>query len=65
MQNAAILVFANKQDLSSALSAAQVSEQLGLTSVKDRQWHICAAVAKDGTGLTDGLDWLTDVIKNS
>jgi ADP-ribosylation factor-like protein 1 len=64
LQNAAILVFANKQDLPNAMTAAQVSEGLGLTSIKNRQYHICASVAKEGKGLAKGLDWLTDVIKN-
>jgi len=64
LQKAAILVFANKQDLPNALSAAQISEGLSLSSVKNRQWHIGASVAKDGRGLTQGLDWLTSVLKN-
>ena len=64
LQNVAILVFANKQDQPKALSAAQVSEGLGLSQIKNRQWHIEPSVAKEGTGLSKGLDWLTDVIKN-
>jgi hypothetical protein len=35
-----LLVFANKQDMKGALTAAQISEALNLTSLRDRQWHI-------------------------
>jgi len=48
-----------------ALTAAQVSEGLGLSSIKNRQWHIESSIAKEGKGLKEGLDWLTDVIKNA
>jgi signal recognition particle receptor subunit beta len=40
LQNSSLLVFANKQDVKGALSAAKVSEALGLTGLKDKQWHI-------------------------
>ena len=35
---AALLVFANKQDLANALTAADVTEKLGLHNVRNRQW---------------------------
>lgn len=35
-----LLVFANKQDLLSALSSAEISVGLELTAVKDRTWQI-------------------------
>ncbi|RUS34544.1 P-loop containing nucleoside triphosphate hydrolase protein [Jimgerdemannia flammicorona] len=40
LQNASLLIFANKQDMKDALTASQISEALNLTSLKDRQWHI-------------------------
>lgn len=63
LQNVCILVFANKQDLPNALTPAQVSEGLGLLTIKNRAWHICPSIANQGTGLSDGLDWLTNQIK--
>eukprot|EP01083_Nonionella_stella_P020248 56130_1 len=63
LQNVTILVFANKQDLKGALTADQVSEGLGLPSIKNRAWHIQPSVAKEGKGLAQGLDWLTNQIK--
>ncbi|KAL0092378.1 ADP-ribosylation factor family-domain-containing protein [Phycomyces blakesleeanus] len=64
LQNASLLVFANKQDVKGALSASQISEALGLTHLKDRQWHIQACSALSGDGLFEGLDWVVLQIAN-
>ena len=45
--------------ISSCMNAAQISEGLDLTSLRDRQWHIVACSALTGKGLEEGLDWLT------
>ncbi|KAI8347092.1 ARF-like protein [Mortierella sp. GBAus27b] len=58
LRNASLLVFANKQDVRGALSAAKISEALALTSLQDRQWHIQACSALTGDGLFEGLDWI-------
>ncbi|GMF05612.1 hypothetical protein B5S28_g4248 [[Candida] boidinii] len=63
LTDAALLVFANKQDQPGALTAAEVSKSLGLVELKDRSWSIVASSAIKGEGLTEGLDWLIDVIK--
>lgn len=63
LQDAALLVFANKQDQKDALSASEVSKALKLVDLKDRSWSIVACSAVRGDGLTEGLDWLTNVIK--
>ncbi|KAK9470929.1 ADP-ribosylation factor family-domain-containing protein [Dipodascopsis tothii] len=63
LADAALLVFANKQDLPGAMTAPEVSEALGLVGMKDRSWSIMACSAIKGEGLVDGLDWLADVIK--
>jgi small GTP-binding protein len=55
----AILVFANKQDLPNAMSVAEVSEKLGLHSIKGKRWHIQASCATTGDGLYEGMDWLS------
>ncbi|KAL6941683.1 Arf GTPase arl1 [Hanseniaspora vineae] len=64
LQDSALLVFANKQDLPGALTASEVSEQLQLTDLKDRSWSIVASSAKNGEGINEGLDWLIDVIQD-
>jgi len=57
-----LLVFANKQDLLSALSAADISVGLGLPDVKDRAWQIQSCSAKTGEGLSDGMAWLIKTV---
>lgn len=60
LKTATLLVFANKQDMPGAMSAADISEKLKLTDFKDRQWTIFKCSAKTGDGLTEGLDWLVN-----
>jgi ADP-ribosylation factor-like protein 1 len=57
LKDAALLVFANKQDMEHAMNAASVSEALGLSTLKNRQWSIFTTSAVKGVGLTEGLDW--------
>ena len=57
-----LLVFANKQDLLSALSAADLAIGLDLHAVKDRAWQIQACSAKTGGGVAEGLQWLLQAI---
>merc|ERR1712099_92909 len=59
MRDAVLLVFANKQDLPNAMAAAEVTEKLGLHSMRHRQWFIQSACATTGDGLYEGLDWLS------
>ncbi|CAE6359617.1 unnamed protein product [Rhizoctonia solani] len=58
LKNALLLVFANKQDVRGCLTPARISEELKLTDLRDRQWHIMACSALTGQGLFEGLDWL-------
>ena len=62
---ATLLVLANKQDLSSALSVDEVSKRLGLTGEsvgKTRHWQVAACSAATGEGLLDAFRWvLSDV----
>lgn len=63
LRKAAVLVFANKQDLKGAMSSAEISKLLNLTSVKDHPWHIQGCCALTGEGLYKGLEWITNQIK--
>lgn len=60
LQNAHVLVFANKQDLPNAMAVSEISEKLGLASIRNRKWYAQAACATQGTGLYEGLDWLSN-----
>ncbi|EGC48560.1 ADP-ribosylation factor [Histoplasma capsulatum var. duboisii H88] len=70
LRDAALLVFANKQDQPGAKGAGEISEALKLGELRDRNWSIVACSAIDGKGIEEGMDWLvictleTDDIKN-
>merc|ERR1712151_258667 len=59
LRDAVLLVFANKQDLPNAMLASEVTEKLGLQSMRRRRWFVQPACATTGDGLYEGLDWLT------
>mmetsp|Transcript_25139 Transcript_25139/g.44045 ORF Transcript_25139/g.44045 Transcript_25139/m.44045 type:complete len:182 (+) Transcript_25139:2-547(+) len=59
LRDAVILVFANKQDLPNAMTAAEITEKLGLHTIRGRNWYIQSACATNGDGLYEGLDWLS------
>jgi ADP-ribosylation factor-like protein 3 len=58
-----ILIFANKQDLAGALSAAEIATELELYSIKNRNWQIQDCSALKGTGLDLGMEWLMKQLK--
>ena len=98
-----LLIFANKQDLPNAMNAAEITDKLGLHSLRNRNWYIqvrgglriivtivlqwrpkCVVVpracgigkicdlfslqatcATSGDGLYEGLDWLSNQLKNA
>merc|ERR1712139_689420 len=59
MRDAALLVFANKQDLPNSMTAAEATEKLGLQSVPNRKWYIQSTCATTGDGRYEGLDWMS------
>jgi len=62
MRDAILLVYANKQDLPNAMNAAEITEKLKLSDMRNRQWYIQSCCATSGDGLYEGLDWLTNNI---
>ncbi|CAL6033188.1 ADP-ribosylation_factor [Hexamita inflata] len=62
LQNAALLVFANKQDLPKAMSLSDLSESLELNNYINREQHIQACCAKTGEGLQQGFEWLSTIL---
>jgi ADP-ribosylation factor protein 1 len=40
LRDAVLLVFANKQDLPNAMSVAEITDKLGLHSMRNRKWYI-------------------------
>ena len=63
LRDSILLVFANKQDLPNAMSAAEMTDKLGLHGLRHRQWYIQACCATTGDGLYEGLDWLSATLQ--
>jgi len=58
------IVDACVQDLPNAMNAAEITDKLGLHSLRQRNWYIQATCATSGDGLYEGLDWLSNQLKN-
>jgi len=61
LRDAHLLVFANKQDLPSAMSVSEMTDKLGLQNLGGRKWYIQSTCATSGDGLYEGLDWLASM----
>ncbi|XP_061887805.1 ADP-ribosylation factor-like protein 3 isoform X2 [Entelurus aequoreus] len=58
-----LLIFANKQDLMTAMPASELAESLNLHTVRDRMWQVQACSAITAEGLQDGMSWVCRNIK--
>ncbi|KAH3764838.1 ADP-ribosylation factor 1 [Pelomyxa schiedti] len=65
LRDAILIVFANKQDLPNAMTVAELSNKLGLQSMKSHKWFIQSTCATTGDGLYEGLEWLSHTLKSS
>lgn len=63
LRDALLLVFANKQDLPNAMKTAEMTDKLGLHSLRQRNWYIQSTCATSGDGLYEGLEWLSNNLK--
>lgn len=60
LENAVLLVIANKQDVPLAMSLEEIADKLNLQDIRSRKWHIQGACGTKGFGLKEGFDWLTE-----
>ena len=66
MDDAKLLVLANKQDMPDAMAPSEVAERLGLAGLSTRrQWNIVGCQATTGDGVSDGLQWVVDQVEAS
>lgn len=65
LKDAILLVFANKQDVKGAMTAAEISDAIGLHAIKDHGYHIQECCALTGFGLNEGMDWVASNLKAS
>jgi ADP-ribosylation factor protein 1 len=54
-----------EQDLPNAMSASDITDKLGLHSLRQRNWYIQATCATSGEGLYEGLDWMSTQLAKS
>ncbi|KAK7329619.1 hypothetical protein VNO77_23789 [Canavalia gladiata] len=63
LSDSVLLVFANKQDLPNAMNAAEITDRLGLHSLRQRHWYIQSTCATTGEGLLE-VSWLLILFRN-
>lgn len=62
LKDTVVLIMANKQDLSDAMTVTEVTDQLGMSQLKGRKWLVQGTSATTGKGLKEGLDWMADAL---
>uniref|UniRef100_A0A8C5R7P1 ADP-ribosylation factor-like protein 14 n=1 Tax=Leptobrachium leishanense TaxID=445787 RepID=A0A8C5R7P1_9ANUR len=63
MRGVPFVVMANKQDLPGAKGPSEVAEALGLRKMQGHQWHVQGCCATNGEGLVEGMEVLTNMVK--
>ncbi|KAL5530739.1 ARL2 [Sanghuangporus sanghuang] len=58
LAGASLLIFANKQDISGAMTSTEIRDMLGLPSIRSHSWRIWSCSAMTGENLVEGLDWV-------
>ncbi|KAL1129474.1 hypothetical protein AAG570_014000 [Ranatra chinensis] len=60
LKDAALLIFANKQDVDGSEGVESVTEAVGASKLCcSHSWHLQGCSAQTGAGLYQGLDWLS------
>ena len=62
LKNAALLIFANKQDINGATSPKELTNILEMEKIHNRNWLVQGSSAISGQGLKEGLDWLANAL---
>ncbi len=60
LKDAVVLVLANKQDMG-VMGVPELTDKLGLHTLRGRDWYIQGTCALTGDGLTEGFEWLNKV----
>ncbi|KPI43704.1 ADP-ribosylation factor [Cyphellophora attinorum] len=48
-----------------AMNAAEITDKLGLHSLRQRAWYIQSTCATSGDGLYEGLEWLSNSLRKA
>ena len=62
LENVAILILANKQDIPGSLNNIEIAEKLELHKITNHEWYCQECCATNGNGLAEGFDWLSSKI---
>ena len=62
LKEAALLIFANKQDLNGDVSPNELTKILEMEKIHNRKWLVQGSSAVKGQGLKEGLDWLANAL---
>lgn len=62
LAEAAILVFANKQDLPNAATCAELTDVLFGGTCNQQRWRVQACCASTGDGVDAGMRWVTETL---
>ena len=64
LEDVAFLIYANKQDIPSALSVMEITEKMDLPGIlKGKLWYVQPCSGITGDGLFEGMNWVEDVVK--
>ncbi|CAH9111916.1 unnamed protein product [Cuscuta europaea] len=65
LQGAPLLILANKQDLSEAVSVEELDRYLDLKKLDERVYTYQAVSAYEGTGIKESVNWLVNAMERS
>ncbi|XP_043911404.1 ADP-ribosylation factor 1-like [Protopterus annectens] len=65
MHSVPFVILANKQDLEGALKPSELVEALGLRKLQGHEWHVQGCCAVNGDGLVEGLQRLSEMVKQN
>ncbi|XP_047335168.1 ADP-ribosylation factor-related protein 1-like [Impatiens glandulifera] len=65
LQGAPLLILANKQDLSEALTSEELGRYLDLKKLDERAYMFKDVSSYNGTGIKESMDWLVEVMEKS
>ena len=57
-----LLIFANKNDLLTALEIEEIEEEMSLSNINDRDWNIISCSATEQNGLQEGIEWIEKTV---
>uniref|UniRef100_A0A914E507 ADP-ribosylation factor-like protein 1 n=1 Tax=Acrobeloides nanus TaxID=290746 RepID=A0A914E507_9BILA len=63
LQNAILLVLANKQDVPGCLSVTEIYKELGIESLSNRSVQLFKTSAVKGEGIDEAMEWLATRLK--